>query len=72
MDFKFEATVPEYVLENYRSEKMEKEQRLLELAWTLNLGEGIGIHTRQIERLEFATNEELARWLVMDAYLKYL
>ncbi len=71
MEYTSEITIKTKVLENYRADKIAEEQRLLELAWTLNLGEGIGIHTRQINRLELADYEELSRWFVMDAAEKY-
>lgn len=71
MEFEAEMSISTGVLETYRTDKLVEEQRLLESAWTLNLGEGIGIHTRQIERLILATNEALFRWFIMDAADKY-
>lgn len=71
MKYVAEMSISTEVLESYREEKLIEEQRLLERAWTLNLGEGIGIHTRQLERLNVATNEELFRWFIMDASEKY-
>lgn len=71
MKYVAEMSISTEVLESYREEKLIEEQRLLEQAWAFNLEEGIGIHTRQIERLNAATNEELFRWFIMDASEKY-
>ena len=71
MKYVAEMSISTEVLESYRAEKLIEEQRLLEQAWAFNLGEGIGIHTRQLERLNAATNEELFRWFIIDASEKY-
>ena len=71
MEFESEMSISTKILDSWRENKIIEEQRLLELSWTLNLGEGIGIHTRQLERLNAATNEELFRWFIMKASERY-
>ena len=71
MEFESEMSISTKILDSWREDKIVEEQRLLELAWTLNLGEGIGIHARQLERLNAATNEDLFRWFIMEASEKY-
>ena len=72
MEFESEMSISTKILDSWRDSKIIEEQRLLERAWTLNLGEDIGIHTRQLERLDGATYQELFRWFIMDASEKYL
>ena len=71
MEFESEMSISTKILDSWRDSKIVEEQRLLERAWTLNLGEGIGIHTRQLERLNGATYEELFRWFIMEASERY-
>lgn len=71
MEYTSEITIKTEILENYRADKITEEQTALSLAEKHNLQEGIGIHTRQISRLELADYEELLRWFVMDAAEKY-
>lgn len=71
MEYTAEITITTEILENYRADRIADEKAMLELAQKHNLQEGIGIHARQIERLEQADYEELLRWFVMDASEKY-
>ena len=71
MEFESEMSISTKILDIWRDSKIVEEQRLLERAWALNLGEGIGIHARQLERLNGATYEELFRWFIMEASEKY-
>ena len=72
MEYKSEITIKTEILEKYRAEKMAEEQTAIIISKNHNLQEGIGIHARQIERLEQTTYEELLRWFVMDAAEQYV
>ncbi len=72
MEYTSEITIKTETLENYRADKIVDEQIMLERARKNNLLEGVGIHTRQINRLQLAGYEELLRWFVMDAAEKYV
>ena len=72
MEYTSEVTITTEILENYRTDRIADEKAMLELAQKHNLQEGVGIHTRQISRLQLADYEELFRWFVMDAAEKYV
>lgn len=71
MEFKAEMTITTEILENYRADKIAEEKTMLERSQKHNLQEGVGIHTRQINRFYLASYEELFRWFVMDAADRY-
>lgn len=71
MEYTSEISIKTEILENYRADKIAKEQAAIIISKNHNLQEGIGIHSRQISRLQLADYEELMRWFVMDAAEKY-
>ena len=71
MEYTSEVTIKIEILENYRVEKIAEQQTAIIISKNHNLQEGIGIHARQIERLERATYEELLRLFLMEAAEKY-
>lgn len=71
MEYISEISIKTEILENYRADKIAEEQTAIIISKNHNLQEGIGIHARQISRLEQADYEELLRWFVMDASEKY-